>query len=176
MRTDPLWEFGSFGCTRCHQRNLMSPRRADELRGNLLAFAQGGDSEVRLVHVTPPIRIEHHGLFAEAKWLPAQMPLAYESAPILVDNYLGSDVPALFEMLKEGGRSTPVGQFASNFRARRRPLPADIGRQFVAVYRGFRQRGATVSQHYTDSLPFPPPRIDRDRESTYASLLSWPLS
>lgn len=30
MRTDPLWEFGSFGCTRCHSRNLMNPFKVHE--------------------------------------------------------------------------------------------------------------------------------------------------
>ena len=176
MRTDPLWEFGSFGCTRCHQRNLMNPRRADELRGSLLAFAQGGDSEVRLVHVTPPIRVVHHGLFAEATWQPVDMPLAYQSAPVLIDNHGGSDVPALIEMIDGVRRSTPVGRFTSKFRSRRRPLPAEVGCQVVAGYRRFRERGATVARNYTDSMPFPPPRIDRDRERTYAELLSWPLS
>ena len=176
-RTDPLWEFGSFGCTGCHQRNLMNPRRADELHGSLLAFAQGGDFEVRLAHVTPPIRIvHHHGLSAEATWQPADMPLAYESAPVLVDNHGGSDVPALIEMIDEVRRSTLVGRIASKFRSRRQPLPADVGRQLVAAYRSFRERGATVARCYTDALPFPPPRIDRDRERTYASLLSWALS
>jgi hypothetical protein len=26
MRTDPLWEFGSFGCTGCHRKSLMTRR------------------------------------------------------------------------------------------------------------------------------------------------------
>ena len=36
--------------------------------------------------------------------------------------------------------------------------------------------GATVARHYTDSLPFLPPMIDRDRKRTYAMLLSSFLS
>jgi hypothetical protein len=28
MRTDPFWEFGSFGLTGCHQRNLLHPKKA----------------------------------------------------------------------------------------------------------------------------------------------------
>lgn len=138
MRTDPFWEFGSFGCTRCHSRNLMNPRKVHELSGNLLAFAQGGDAEVRLVLVTPPVAMVHHGLFAEATWHPAEMPLAYRSAPVLVDNHGGSDVPALIEMIDGVRRNTPIARFASKFRSRRRPLPADIGRQVVAVYRDCR--------------------------------------
>ena len=171
-RTDPLWEFGSFGCTGCHRRNLMNPRKMEELNGCRLAFAQGGDSEVRLVHLTPPVEMVHHGSFVEATWRPREMPLAYDSAPLLVDNRGGSDFPVLLEMIDGVRRHTPVTRFASRFRSRREPLPADIGRQLVAGYHGFRRRGAAVAQDYADSLPYPPSRIDQDREGTYHSLLA----
>ena len=68
-------------------------------------------------------------------------------------------------------RSTPVAQFSSKFRSRRRPLPEDLGRQVVRVYRDLRQRGAPVARHYADAMPFPPPYVDPDRKRTYASLL-----
>jgi hypothetical protein len=32
MRSDPFWEFGSFGCTRCHGRILMNPPRSMRLK------------------------------------------------------------------------------------------------------------------------------------------------
>lgn len=48
MRTDPLWEFGSFGLTGCHKRNLMNPRNVDILDGARLAFAQGGEDGFKL--------------------------------------------------------------------------------------------------------------------------------
>ena len=171
-RTDPLWEFGSFGCTECHSGNLMNPRKAHELDGSRLAFAQGGDAGVRLVHVTPPVAMVHHGPFVEARWRPAAMPLRYGAAPVLVDNRGRSDVPALIPMIANARRSTPVARFASKFRSRRRPLPEDLGRRVVRVYRDFRQGGALVARHYADAMPFPPPRLDRDRERTYAELLS----
>ena len=66
---------------------------------SVLAFAQGGDSEVRLVHVTPPVAVVHHGLFAEATWRPTEMPFTHRSAPVLVDNHGGSDVPMLVQMM-----------------------------------------------------------------------------
>ncbi|MDE0421059.1 MAG: hypothetical protein OXK76_09290 [Gammaproteobacteria bacterium] len=171
-RTDPLWEFGSFGCTGCHRRNLMNTHKMEELNGCRLAFAQGGDSEIRLVHVTPPVRMIHHGSFAEATWQPRDMPLAYDSAPLLVDNLGGSDFPVLMEMIDGVRRHTPVPRFASKFRSRRQPLPADIGRQLAEGYHGFRRRGARVARHYVDSLPYPPSRIDQDRKKTYHSLLA----
>ena len=171
-RTDPLWEFGSFGCTGCHRRNLMNPRKVEELEGCRLAFAQGGDSEIRLVHVTPPIRMVHHGAFAEATWQPPAMPLAYDSAPLLVDNRGGSHFPVLLEMIDEVHRNTPVARFASKFRSRRKPLPADIGRHVVDGYHGFRRRGATAARHYADALPYPAPQMDQDRKARYHSLLA----
>src|SRR5205814_8322552 len=57
----PLWEFGSFGCTGCHNRNLMNPNRLTELSGARLAFAQNGDLGIKLVHLTPPVSVVHHG-------------------------------------------------------------------------------------------------------------------
>ena len=42
MRSDPFWEFGSFGITGCHANNIMHPKRCKELEGTRLAFAQGG--------------------------------------------------------------------------------------------------------------------------------------
>ena len=100
------------------------------------------------------------------------MPLEYKSAPLLVDNHGGTDVPALIHMIDEVRRSSPVARFASRFRSTRTPLPADVGRQVVAAYRAFRERGATVARSYADALPFPPPRVDRDRKRTYATLLA----
>lgn len=146
------------------------------MSGSVLAFAQGGDSEVRLVHVTPPVAVVHHGLFAEATWRPTEMPLTHRSAPVLVDNHGGSDVPMLVQMIDDVRRSTPVARFASKFRSRCRPLPADVGRQVVAVYRDVRERGAPIARHYADSMPFPPPKIDRNRKRTYATLVSSSLA
>ena len=123
MRTDPLWEFGSFGCTGCHRKNLMNPKKLAEHNGAQFGFAQNGDFGVKLVHVTPPVRMLHHGMFAEAKWKPAEMPLRYDSAPTLVNNFGVSDVPSLLTMISDVRRESPVAQFSSKFRSRRRPLP-----------------------------------------------------
>ena len=60
MRSDPFYEFGSFGCTECHLKNLMNPRRSHELEGVRFAFAQGGTLGFRLVHLTPPARVVNH--------------------------------------------------------------------------------------------------------------------
>lgn len=171
MRTDPLWEFGSFGCTRCHRTNLMNPNRLGEHNGVRLAFAQGGGMGTKLVHVTAPIRTLHHGTFGEAAWEPFDMPLCYESAPTLVSNTNDSDVPALVRMISGVQRDTPVARFASKFRSRRQALPDDVGDELLRVYAEFRKKGAAVATGYEDALPYTPPKVDRDRGGTYRRLL-----
>jgi hypothetical protein len=172
-RTDPLWEFGSFGCTGCHRANLMNPNRLAELNGTRLAFAQNGPEGVKLVHLTPPIRILHHGSFGEAKWSPAKMPLSYRCAPTLVSNYEFSDFPLLNKMLVGVLRGSPVARFASKFRSRREPLPPSVGAQIISVYEESRKRGgrACLAQSYVDALPYAPPKVDHDRRATYEVLL-----
>src|ERR1035438_6995686 len=49
-RSDPFWEFGSFGMTGCHASNLMNPRNAQNLECARLAFVQGGPKGMRLVY------------------------------------------------------------------------------------------------------------------------------
>ena len=49
MRSDPFWEFQSFGCTTCHQKNVMNPKKLHQLMGANLAFTQGGD--LSLIHI-----------------------------------------------------------------------------------------------------------------------------
>jgi hypothetical protein len=171
MRTDPLWEFGSFGCTGCHRRNLMNPRRLAELNGARLAFAQNGPHGFKLVHLTPPVRMLHHDSFGEAKWSPAEMPLSYASAPTLVNNLGFSDIPSLLNMICDVRRSSPVASFASKFRARRMPLPRLIGDRMIAVYDRVRSDGGVVTKSYVDALPWLPPRVDNDRKATYRRLL-----
>lgn len=171
MRTDPLWEFGSFGCTGCHRKNLMNPKKLTEHNGAQFAFAQNGSLGIKLVHVTPPVRMRHHGMFGEATWDPAEMPLHYDAAPTLVNNVGASDVPTLIAMITDVRRGSPVAQFASKFRSRRRPLPDHVGRELLEVYGRFRAGDAAVAKSYVDALPYAPPKIDTDREATYRRLL-----
>jgi hypothetical protein len=50
----------------------------------------------------------HHGSFGEAKWLPAEMPLSYDTAPTLVNNCGFSDIPNLLDMISGVHRGSPV--------------------------------------------------------------------
>lgn len=135
-RTDPLWEAGSFGTTGCHGRNLMNPARIEELTGKRFAFAQGGPSGIRLIHVTPPIapRLIHGGDCGEVRWKPIAMPLRYSNSPCLVDNAGHSDAPALLDFIRGVRRLTWVAKFASAFRTSRTTLAGVVGKEVLSIY------------------------------------------
>jgi len=172
-RTDPFWEFGSFGCTGCHSKNLMNPKRLDELEGCRMAFAQGGPLGFRLVHLTPPVQPVDHGERRELLWTPTEMPFRYASAPLLIANDGSSDFPLLREMLEHGACRTLVGQFGSNFRSRRTPLPKAVAAQVARVYAARRRSAAAeaLCKTYDQALPWPPPDVDRNRKRSYREIL-----
>lgn len=172
MRSDPFWEFGSFGLTGCHARNLMNPRNKS-LQGARLAFAQGGPGGARLVHLTPPVTIvAHHGCL-EVTWLPIEMPFRYEQAPVLAHNNGGSDFPQLCSVLRGGKRRTIEGQFSSLFRSCAKPLESVVAKELISTYTKMRSvaESATIATSYVDALPWRPPLVDNERERTYTSLL-----
>ncbi len=165
-RDDPFWEVGSFGCTGCHRRNLMNPKRAHELNGARLAFVQGGPLGFRLVHVTPEIWMAPIGSKCEARWQPVQMPLSYRFAPLVIDNENRSDIASLAKEFANVARSTPVARFSSAFRSRRRPVAGEIGQEIIACYDRYRQP-ANIASTYIEAMPYPPPLVERDREKRY---------
>jgi hypothetical protein len=173
MRSDPFWEFGSFGITTCHGRNLMHPDNAESLGGVRLAFAQGGKQGTRLVYLTPPVRIKQHRDRIEARWTPREMPFRYHDAPILVSNEHKSNFRRLESALKGGGRKLE-GQFGSSFRSRSEPLDADLAEELVRVYTRLRKKAplSAVAGRYVDALPWSPPKIDGERKKTYLEKLS----
>ena len=94
QRDDPFYEFGSFGCTGCHSSNLLHKRHVSRLEeGARLTFIQGGPDGSRLVFLTPLISVKEWPdsrrpptVLCEVNWTPAEMPLKYDKAPILVLN------------------------------------------------------------------------------------------
>ncbi|HEY9719758.1 MAG TPA: hypothetical protein V6C69_19925 [Trichormus sp.] len=176
MRSDPFWEFGSFGVTGCHQRNLMHPKKAAELEGARMAFAQGGKDGFKLVYLTPPVHAIAYADRSEIRWDPSEMPFRYDRAPVIIDAAGASDIPelrALFEGVKRNGW---VGRFASKFRTRREPLPEPIAARLVAVYSAARRSVSNpklmLAQTYEQALPVNPPKVDRQRRATYRELLA----
>ncbi len=170
-RSDPFWEFGSFGRTGCHCRNLMHPGKAESRTGARLAFAQGGDDGFRLVFVTPPIIPAMHGPFAEATWSPAAMPLRYAEAPVLIDNSGHSDIPSILSMIADVDRSTPVARFSSRFRTRSHPVSREIAKEIIDIFSDRHAQPALRAGTYEEALPCLPPIVDRNREKTFFSLL-----
>jgi hypothetical protein len=170
QRNDPFWEFGSFGLTGCHRKNLLNPRRAYQLEGKRIAFAQGGPDGFRLVLLTPPVTVAHHGAVCELRWS-VSMPLTYSSAPILVDNNGHSDFPALLDEIDGVARHTFVAQFASKFRSRRTPVAASLRDELASGFGAAISAGAERSKRYTDCLPYLPPKVDNRRKETYERLL-----
>ena len=99
-RDDPFYEFGSFGCTGCHYRNLMGLHHTEDLEGARLAFAQGGTLGFRLVYLTPPItEVVPWSGHCEVKWTPIEKPFKYAEAPILVYNEGSGDFPSVTRFL-----------------------------------------------------------------------------
>lgn len=173
MSPDPLWEFGSFGLTGCHNRNLMNRRNVDILDGARLAFAQGGEDGFKLVLLTPPIETRMHGGCIEAKWSPATMPFKYSQAPILIRNNGDCDFPLLRQVIAPANCPTWERKFASKFRARKMPLDPDIAEEIIRVYQQMTLSGnpELFGSTYIDALPYPPPIVDKDRLRTYNRLL-----
>ena len=173
MRSDPFWEFGSFGCTGCHGHNLMNPRKINELAGVRLAFAQGGASGFRLVMLTPPVEVVRHTHRCELRWTPAEMPFRYDAAPLLINADGESNFPQVRRMIRTANRTTWPAQFSSKFRSRRRPLPHDVAAELCQEYQRLRAvaKPSDFSSGYEEALPYPPNLVDRKRRKTYERLL-----
>ncbi len=174
MRSDPFWEYGSFGLTGCHSKNLMNPKKSSELNGVRFAFAQGGKLGMRLVYLSPPIRIAPHGRLCEATWQRARMPFKYSAAPLLIGQDGLTHFPLFKRFLKGTDRGGWLGKFSSRFRSRRRPVEPELSEELIRVYEGKRSSASSsaLARCYADALPYPPPKVDPDRYSTYSKRLA----
>jgi len=176
MRTDPFWEFGSFGLTGCHKTNLMHPKKAHELNGARVAFVQGGDAGSRLVYLTPPVTALPYDDRSEIRWdaNAGGMPFRYEAAPVIISPDGYSDVPEIIKIFEEVRRNGWMGKMASKFRTRRVPLPDACAKQLIAVWnaRVKKAKPGDMARIYTDALPYNPPKTDYERRGTYDALLA----
>jgi len=172
-RTDPLYEFGSFGCTKCHRTNLLHPRHAEDLKGSRLAFLQGGNDGSRLVFLTPPITVKVWADNCEACWSPHEMPFKYSEAPVLVANDGRSDFPLVKVFASRANRRTLEGGLSSRVRSLTSPLASDMAAQVISVYERHRkQKGhSAIAEYYYEALPYFT-KIDYHRRKTYNHLQS----
>ena len=183
---DPFYEFGSFGCTTCHCKNLLHPNRAEELQGSRLAFVQGGRLGSRLVFLTPPItevrkwRKLDRGKwirFTEVKWKPAEMPFRYEESPSLVRNNHSSQFSLVKKFAMKARGRTIEGRLCSKIRSRTEPLGPELAREIVDLYERSRVEAAgaspsPIASTYDEALPSSPshvPKRDRNRKARKAS-------
>ena len=175
QRDDPFYEFGSFGCTGCHFRNLLHPNNAKKLEGARLAFVQGGELGSRLVFLTPPITTVTVGKErCEAKWKPADMPFKYAEAPILVCNDGNSDFALIEQFANEKNGRTVEGRLSSRLRSRTLALSPKLANHVVTVYEQKRDQAprSAFAKTYVDALPYPPRKIDDKRKETYDRLVA----
>ena len=172
VRTDPFYEFGSFGSTKCHCTNLFHPRHALDLQGARLAFVQGGNLGARLVLLTPPITVKVWANSCEARWKPVEMPFKYAQAPVLVSNKASSDFPLIEQFVRQTDCPTAESALSSRLRSRARPLPLPMAEEIISVYeqqQNEKPRSAIASTYY-EALPYVT-KIDGHRKSTYQHLI-----
>lgn len=167
-RTDPMYEFGCFGLTGCHNDNLLNGTGAANAR---LGFIQPGPNAMRLVFLTPPVQVVNHGKRTAAHWSPVEMPLRFKDSVILIDNEGNTEVPSLKEMIKGVQRPTWISRFSSKFRSRTEPLQAAIAAEVVAAWEA-RIANAERATKYWEALPYMPPKPDTDRKATYERKLA----
>jgi hypothetical protein len=168
-RSDPFWEFGSFGITTCHSNNLMRPGKSKRLKNARLAFAQGGKGKMKLVFLTPPIsRVVEYEDRSEVLWKPSA-PFRFGKAPVLIDNDGNSDFPMLIKTTMSARRGTWLGRFSSKFRSRTACLESPLAEEIIAVFDAAYKAasGEDLATSYVEALPYKPPFIDTEREKTY---------
>ncbi len=175
MRSDPFYEFGSFGCTGCHKTNLMNPKKIEQLKDVRLAFAQGGSEGFKLIQLTLPVTVNcvKHGNRYELKWNKKAKFFKYDKAPLLINNAGHSDFPFLKKMLQNGKRTTLSGQFSSYFRSRRRPLDPDEAMEIIKTYLDCVKTAQEehFTRNYVDTMHELPPKPDYKRMETYQNFL-----
>jgi len=162
-RTDPFWEFGSFGLTGCHRQNLLHPENSRIRDGDRLAFIQGGPIGSRLIFVTPPVRVRNYlsGKAVVAKeicWRRNNRPLRYsEIAPLLADSEVDAPkaLPELRRFLANVSRTTAAGKLASRFRARCEPLDIGLAAELIKAFERayLAARKEDFIRVYTDAMP-----------------------
>lgn len=163
-RPDPYWEFGSFGITGCHRKNLLHPEHTQIRDGDRLAFVQGGHLGLRLLLITPPIkRIFHPGGnpmgCVEVRWDPGRRPFRYVCAPSLQGSPTAGSValsPQLAQCLNHIKRPTLDAKFASRFRVCSSPLGSTIAKELEAGFNEAvkRAKKSDFIVRYEQALPW----------------------
>jgi hypothetical protein len=118
--------------------------------------------------------VVRHREVVEVRWQPAGMPFRYWDAPVIIDRDGRSDVAGVPEFLHSVNRNGWVGKFASKFRSRREPLPAQLAAAVATAFEHATTGSAVrkrIASTYEEALPYNPPKIDHSRRQTYDRLL-----
>jgi hypothetical protein len=149
LRRDPFWEFGSFGQTGCHRTNLMHPVNSPLATGDRLVFLQGGQGEIRVVGLTPPITVKRGQQPLNVTWDRTYRPIPYAVAPVLTDNSGYTDFPAVARILENTNRTTNCAKAASRLRSRSFPVAQDMEEQLLTW---FSQDSLPTISHYLEAI------------------------
>ncbi|MGA2191601.1 MAG: hypothetical protein ABSH33_24090 [Steroidobacteraceae bacterium] len=166
-RNDPFWEFGSFGRTGCHSKNLLHPKNSRIVDGDRLAFLQGGNGEIRVVGLTPPIRVAGTTERIELKWDKVYRPVPFVLAPILINNDGDTAFATVHGALRlaDTNRPTFCGSAASRLRSRATAVSHDLAHELVQWFSGS-PRPKIVS--YPEAI-----QVDTERWHQNAIKLGW---
>lgn len=169
-RSDPFWEFGSFGCTRCHRANLLHPIYCKVKDGDRLAFVQGGSQGTRVLLVTPPVeRLDHPNDCIEIRWDKCYRPFKYGNAAPQLTRV--TDFPLLHASIRETKRNTMDAKLASRFRARSTALEPNFAREIIGTFEKYRKRASDLdfATDYVQAMPKPIERAETrsQRRRTY---------
>jgi hypothetical protein len=150
-RNDPFWEFGSFGRTGCHSKNLLHPKNCRITDGDRLAFLQGGKREIRVVGLTPTIRVTGTPARIELKWDETYRPVPFASAPLFINNDGDTAFPAVYMALRlaDTNRSTFCGGAASRLRSRATAASHDLAKEISQWFAAARLPKITA---YTEAI------------------------
>lgn len=152
QRNDPFWEFGSFGKTGCHSKNLLHPKTTPLRSGDRLAFLQGGQREIRIIGVTPSISVEGNIGRLELRWNATYRPLPYSKAPLLIDNSNRTDFPEVRDLLMNTQRTTHCGAAGSRFRGRTTSIDLNLAEQ---VLQWFSKDKLPTIESYSEAVGLP---------------------
>ena len=177
-RSDPFYEFGSFGCTKCHSKNLLHPNHAEDLKDARLAFVQGGEHGSRLVLLTPPVTVTKYASCCEVRWTPAVKPFKYLAAPILACN--GNDGKSDCPSVERYARGTRWGKekvesgLSSRFRSRTQELDEEMANDVIKAYktRLRKAKAKDFASTYDETMCPVPKCVDGRRKETYDRLVA----
>lgn len=186
-RSDPFWEFGSFGRTGCHSHNLLSRNCRIEPGVSSVLFLQGGEGCIRAVALAEVSDITPFTIAAkdgkpqqqgrELKWKKIRGPYVFEEAPFLIGNHDGrSDFPAFSKKLGGTQRDTRVAGAASKLRARATELEMAVALEVREVFARWKGAKASAFHETIEDGPWRRRMAGveaaerKDREARYAAL------